>query len=260
MTIDQLGILPNWQSFNEHLNPPLNNNELHLWWLQLNLDDKQKEFTHSLLSDKQLDKYNRRSTPQLKDAYLAGRYYLFTLLSRYSNCKPNDIRLSYNRLNKPFLTTTKDASQDTQIKFNFTDTTIRNKTYALYAFCRDKEVGVDLEARSRSNNLRRIAQRRFTEQELRYVTDGNGQINPQRSLAIWTRKEAFGKAVGVGINFPMNQRNLVGEKPHEYNFTDNERDWRLLQIQPNSTLIGSVVHESHQKLSIKAFSSLNQEP
>ena len=76
-------------------------------------------------------------------------------------------------------------------------------------------------------------------------------------MAIWTRKEAYGKAIGKGINFQMNQRNLVNEdfkkSPFHYNFNDGEEDWRLLQIQPDPRFIATVVHQSHQELLIKAF-------
>jgi len=75
-------------------------------------------------------------------------------------------------------------------------------------------------------------------------------------LAIWTRKEAYGKATGAGVNFQMNQRNLQGQSGFEFNFNDEKQDWRLHQIQPNRDFIACVVHESHQPLPIKAFTRL----
>ena len=261
MTV-QLGTPLNWHYIEKHQALQLGSSELQLWWLPLTINEQQKQLTLGLLNEKQRNKYKRRSSPELKDAYLAGRYYLLTLLAAYSNCKPNEIKLTYSRLNKPllvtpYLETPTNKDFDGKIHFNFTDTNINNENYALFAFCREHQVGVDLESCSRSSEFERIARRRFTPTELEYATNNKGQLDSQRCLAIWTRKEAYGKAVGVGINFQMNKRNLVSNgmnsTPFNYDFNDGENDWRLLQIQPDPRFIASVVHQSHQDLEIIAF-------
>ena len=260
---NQLGMSLNWQTVDNLHDLSINDDELHLWWLPLSISEAQEKETHALLSQRQLDKYNRRSTPQLKHAYLAGRYYLFTLLAAYQNCKPSDLILSYGRLNKPHLNTRDPNGNPTSLQFNFTDTSINEQSFALYAFCRNKAVGVDLESTSRKGDVTRIAKRRFTDIELAYVTSKNGEVNPEKALAIWTRKEAYGKATGVGINFQMNQRNLIADSDitqNEYNFNDGLTDWRLLQIEPEPQFIASVVHETYAPLTIKAFKSMLSKP
>ena len=244
-----LGTTLDWQStIEEPLT--LNESELHIWWLPLSISSDKKDYTLTLLSERQLEKYHRRSTPELQESYLAGRYFLITLLAKYSNCKPTDISLDYNRLNKPSL-------KHSPIEFNFTDTSIEGVNIGLLAFCLNQQVGVDLEACSRVSEYEQIARRRFSKTELDYVQNENGSFDRERCLAIWTRKEAYGKAIGKGINFQMNQRNLVNEdfinSPFHYNFNDGQEDWRLLQIQPETRFIGTVVHQSHQELLIKAF-------
>ena len=254
--INQLGIIPTWQKQHQLSELCLKKDELHLWWLPLHLEDEQKEFTYSLLNQRQLDKYHRRAHPQLQSAYLAGRYYLLTLLGAYKKCKPAEIKLNYSRLNKPSLDMGSPVREAEAIEFNFTDTTANNQSYGLFAFCLNNSVGVDIEAMSRTSNFSKIANRRFTEQELAYVKEASGELNPQKCLAIWTRKEAYGKATGKGINFQMNERNLISAEDHEYHFNDEQKDWRLLQIQPEKDFIACVVHETHQPLSIKAFKLL----
>ena len=258
----QLGTILNWHCIEEQQTLKLNHSELQLWWLPLTINAQQKQLTLSLLSERQRDKYQRRASTELKDAYLAGRYYLLTLLAAYSNCKPNEVKLTYSRLNKPSLETSclgtpLNTDANDKIHFNFTDTNIGNKSYALFAFCREHHVGVDLESYSRSSEFEKIARRRFTQTELNYVSNSQGQLDQQRCLAVWTRKEAYGKAVGIGINFQMNERNLVSDNfdhsPFSYNFNDGDNDWRLLQIQPDPKFIASVVHQSHQELKIIAF-------
>jgi phosphopantetheinyl transferase len=158
-------------------------------------------------------------------------------------------------LNKPSL-----SFHDNDIEFNFTDTQAEDKAYGLFAFCQGHEVGVDIEWAGRQKDFSAIAARRFSQAEIELVTSPSGEIDAVRFLSIWTRKEAFGKAKGVGINFKMNQLNLVDDEANEHNFFCHEqRDWRLHQIRFEG-LIASLVHSGHHNLSIKAFSSLNHAP
>jgi len=258
----QLGTALNWSYIDSHQTLQLHSSELQLWWLPLTINEQQEQLALTLLNERQRNKYQRRTNKNLKDAYLASRYYLLTLLAAYSNCKRDEVKLVYSRLNKPSLETpclekTRNKGINDDIHFNFTDTNIGNKSFGLFAFCRTHQVGVDIESCSRLSQFEKIAHKRFTQTELNYATNNEGQLDPQRCLAIWTRKEAYGKAVGTGINFQMNERNLVSDNfaqsPFNYDFNDGKNDWRLLQIQPNSQFIASVVHQSHQDLEIVAF-------
>ncbi len=249
--IEILGFKPNWLAGKLSQVPTLQADQIHVWWLPLSLQESQVSEALKMLSDIQLDKYARRSTPDRKQAYLAGRYYLLTLLGLYTNTSPTEVLLSYSRLNKPYLS---DDSLDVQ--FNFTDTRYDGLTHGAFVFSRAREVGIDIEARSRRSNFAAIAEHRFTAAEREFVTE-HTQVNPEKCLAIWTRKEAFGKATGKGINFKMNEQDLSSGQQHELDFFDTENNaWRLLQLEFGENLIASVVHQGHQKLEMKAFHSL----
>jgi len=249
--IERLGIQPKWQSAELQRVPSLLKHQLHLWWLPLELTEKQKAHALKLLSELQREKYERRRSDALKEAYLAGRYLLLNLLGAYTNTAPNELELSYTRLSKPFLS---NPSQNLQ--FNFTDTTVNDRSVGVFAFALSHDLGVDIEAKQRRSNFIEIAKRRFTHRELEYVYD-DGKLNSEKFLAIWTRKEAFGKATGQGINFKMNTCDLASDNRHELKFFDDDRcPWRLLQIELGDDFIASVVHAGHQILSITAFNYL----
>ena len=247
--IEDFGKTPEWQTANIGEINKLESNDLHIWWLPLRLNPSQKIVATSLLSDVQHDKYMRRRTSELKNAYLAGRYYLLHLLGAYTHCRPDEVKLSYSRLNKPSL-----SHNNTNIEFNFTDTTVNGVAQGLFAFSKNRQVGVDLEALTRRGNFPAITRKKFTQNEIDFVTHSNTkEINPERFLAIWTRKEAFGKATGVGINFKMNERDLASDEP-ELNFVDqDDQPWRLLQFKLGNELIASVVHSEHKTLSLHAY-------
>ncbi len=248
---EKLGQQVNWNDASLKAFPELNDDELHLWWLPLQLTEPQSKLALNILSDIQRDKYHRRTSPELKQTYLAGRYYLLNLLAAYNKQAPNEVLLSYSRLNKPSLS---DKSHG--LEFNFTDT----QGYGVFVFSKFRHVGVDIENRFREINFKAIADRRFTVQELEFVYQ-NGELNHERCLSIWTRKEAYGKATGMGINFQMNQQNLFsgdsdGKSRYEYDFQDRDgTDWRCLQLEFGDHFIASVVHQEHLRLRLRAYKS-----
>ena len=268
--IEQIGVSFDWQSVNAKTFPSLSDNELHLWWLPLTLNQQESERALTLLSDIQRDKYHRRMTPELKQSYLAGRYYLLTLLGLYTNCDPEDVELSYSRLNKPYL-----SHKETHLQFNFTDTVYENDYFGLFGFTRAGAVGVDIESRYRDMDLTKLIARRFTASERDYIIENDGHINQARGLSVWTRKEAYGKATGQGINFKMNQQNLVDSlniadplktvDPLEaqkaptggFNFIDkNSEKWRCLPMHLDDHFVATCVYAGDKPLRVSAFNSL----
>ena len=258
---EQLGFSVNWQPESLAKHPTLHNNELHLWWLPLKLNRSQQTVAHGLLNDIQRDKYHRRKSEDLKQAYLAGRYYLLNLLSKYTQTLPNEVLLSYSELHKPYLNNKKDDNNNEyDLQFNFTDTCIDGDFYGVFAFCKQRQVGVDIEWLGRNANFSAIAASRYSDQEQAYVAANNNTLNRHRCLAIWTRKEAFGKALGKGINFKMNALNLASPGEFEMNFSSHEKSWRLEQIQLAEDTISCVAYQGHQPLNIRAFKSANHLP
>lgn len=252
---EQLGIQIDWKQSSLANFPRLKEGELHLWWLPLVLTDEQAEQALSLLSDIQRDKYHRRRTPELKHAYLAGRYYLLSLLGAYSHCSAEDVELSYSRLNKPYL-----SKQGNELEFNFTDTINRQDYYGLFGFSRAHTLGVDIENRSRPIDLRKLIEQRYTTLERHFVMP-EGDINQARGLSIWTRKEAYGKATGQGINFKMNLQNLVMNSGDDgntaFNFEDiDHRPWRCVPLNLSTEFVASCVYSGHKELSISGFNQL----
>lgn len=256
MMIEKLGIQLEWQSASHRDFPVLQATDVHLWWLELSLNKQQSEHALGLLSDIQRDKYHRRMTPELQQAYLAGRYYLLTLLGLYSGRAPEEIELSYSRLNKPYL-----SDRDTQLEFNFTDTQDNGNYFGLFGFNRSGAIGVDIESRNRNFDLNKIVAKKFTDSEKAFIDVDNNKTKHARSLSIWTRKEAYGKAIGQGINFKMNQQNLVSDNTsnaHDvFNFTDvKKQNWRCLPLTLGEDFIATCVHAGHSPLTLSAFNSL----
>lgn len=227
------------------------------------LSDSQRLNAVELLSDIQWDRFERRTAGTSKEAYLAGRYYLLSLLGQFSNQAASDVTLSYNRLNKPSL-----QPNPVGLEFNFTDTTFAHKDHmvsvGLFAFTLHAQVGVDIEAEHRQAAAEQIAARRFSTTELAFYSSAQADCETDsqqaRFLQVWTRKEAFGKACGLGINFKMNELNLINyttaqspEPIHQHSFTHREQAWSLQQFFAPRNEIACVTHAGAQPMPISAF-------
>ena len=76
-------------------------------------------------------------------------------------------------------------------------------------------------------------------------------------MALWTRKEAYGKATGLGVNYKMNQLDLAGSagQSHRLSFhgLQNQTPYQLLQFEIGPSLIASTVYQGIEQFKIKAF-------
>jgi 4'-phosphopantetheinyl transferase len=256
MTADRkaltLGQHLDWQSLTLDRAPDLPSDEVHIWTMPLHiLSEDQIEQAEGILSDQQWDRYTRRPTTALRTTYLAGRYFLLNLLAAYTSQKPYDIQLSYSSLNKPFL-----EPNPSDLSFNFTDTLLEDRSIGLFAFCRSRNVGVDIESLHRRSNFALIAERKFSVREKSLVTTDEGKIDEHKFLATWTRKEAYGKATGLGVNYKMSALEVASPGLHTHTFTGlgehNTAHW-LEQFYVGNDHIACATYSGKQKLTLKAY-------
>ena len=133
--------------------------------------------------------------------YLGGRAGLRILLSAYTGIANADLEFGYGSRGKPSLLNTVAVGR---LAFNYT----LSSGYALYAFAWNRQLGVDIEVFPRSIAVNRLAKRILTKSEQTAWNTVHKQQQNQAMLACWTRKEAYGKLLGVGIRYTMNQVDL----------------------------------------------------
>lgn len=73
----------------------------------------------------------------------------------------------------------------------------------------DGEVGVDVERVARVGDWRAIATRYFSKAELRAIEAEPQERRPSRFIEIWTLKEAFAKALGLGLSQPLDSSTFL---------------------------------------------------
>ena len=158
---------------------------------------------------------------------------------RYLNLAPQDVRFSYTEYGKPHLPFDLAPSD---ITFNLT----HSHELAMLAVTRARQIGVDLEYVRPDLESESIAERFFARAE---VTTLLSQPPPQRTEAFfhcWTRKEAFIKAVGEGLSYPLDQFTdaFTPESPPallEIRGSAKEaRRWALFDLAPGEGYAGAL--------------------
>lgn len=172
--------------------------------------------------------------------YLATRKILRTLLGERLNIFPSLVRFKIGMYGKPELD---DISCDESLHFNLS----HSGGVAAFAFSRKYRVGIDIERIRKIPDADEIASLVFSSRE--YETYLTLPLE-QRELAFlncWTRKEAFIKANGAGLNYKLSSFDvsLAPDEPPSIldirNPLDAQRSWRLINLSPTSSHLASLV-------------------
>lgn len=116
-----------------------------------------------------------------------------SLLSHLLQRSISDGDFLKNSHGKPFL-------KDHSLYFNISHT----KNYALLAVSKDTPVGIDIESIRTDIDSAKLSKRFFCDMEKKWVGD-----NHEKFCVLWTRKEAFIKAVGRGLSMGLNNIDVL---------------------------------------------------
>ncbi|MBM3814391.1 MAG: 4'-phosphopantetheinyl transferase superfamily protein [Acidimicrobiia bacterium] len=177
-----------------HLHAPPCDRFIHLWPVWLDTTTSGIQQCRTLLPPAELLDGDRR-TGQVARDFLTARAALRILIARYTGIQPQSIRYRIGSHGKPRL------DHDTaNLSFNVS----HSGGLAVFAFARGCELGVDIEKIRPIEDLDNIARRFFCTREFESIRRTSGQERVDSFFRCWTRKEAFIKADGRGLSFPLN--------------------------------------------------------
>ncbi|MBD2103124.1 4'-phosphopantetheinyl transferase superfamily protein [Leptolyngbya sp. FACHB-261] len=186
----------------------LSASEVHVWCASLEQSASQIQRFKQTLSVDELKRAERFHFEQHRQHFIAGRGLLRTILSRYLALEPGQLQFTYGPRGKPALT-----AHSEEIQFNLSHA----QGLALYAITRQRELGIDLEGARPIAQVVQLAQRFFSPQEYAVIQSLPGEQQQAAFLRGWTCKEAYLKAIGDGLAFPLDQVevNLWPQEPAE---------------------------------------------
>jgi 4'-phosphopantetheinyl transferase len=170
----------------------LTNNQVHIWRAKLDLSANEIVRLETLLSEDEKLRANRFRFPQHRRRFIAARAILREILANYLQINSYALRFEYSDRGKPKLAKSMEASS---WQFNVS----HSQELALYGFTCHKRIGVDVEYLRPMDDAAKIAERFFSAQESQLIANLTGEQQKQVFFQLWTAKEAYLKAIGVGL-------------------------------------------------------------
>lgn len=217
-------------------------NEIHLWQICLNQDFSIVKKMFDWLSPDEQERADKYRFKKDRERFIVTRGAVREILSGYLEIAPDRVGFTYNGFGKPFL---KNETSGDSIFFNVS----ASREIALCAVARGSEIGVDIEfVRDEPASLE-IVERFFSASEAENIAALCGQRQTSAFFHCWTRKEAFIKAVGVGLTYPLKNFSVpVGEeKTSHFSIADpfqKTRRWSLTTVYPSPEYVAALAVES----------------
>lgn len=215
---------------------------VHIWRVRLNVSVENLQLLELWLSTDERQRAEKFYFQRDRNRFIAARGILRSLLSRYLEFEPSQLRFEYSSYGKPSLSREIDGSS---LFFNVS----HSHELALLAFTRVGEIGVDVEFMRPypDTEYMQLAQRFFSEHERRQLLSLPKAMLPWAFYCCWTRKEAYIKARGLGLQLPLEQFDVsvYPEKPAIFLGSREEgqniNDWDLYNLLPGPEYAGACV-------------------
>ncbi|MEN3792827.1 4'-phosphopantetheinyl transferase superfamily protein [Fulvimarina sp. MAC3] len=154
-----------------------------------------------LLDQGERERHDRFRVKGAREEFLVGRALLRTSLSRLRpDIAPSAWRFAPNIYGRPAIDWPATAASPSKLFFNLSHT----RGLVALATGTTEQIGVDVEAIARGAPDHDVARRFFTSEEADWIAAGSDESErTERFFALWTLKEAYIKARGMGLSLPL---------------------------------------------------------
>lgn len=204
----------------------LDDDEVHVW---IAVDTGKCPVGDEILSSEEKERLGRFRFERDRRQFALAHTFLRRVLSKYAQIRPEEWRFVADAGGKPEIV----LEQCAGLFFNLSHT----DGLAACAIARVPEVGVDVERISDCNL--NIAEK-FASDEREYLRE-----HPDAFFEIWTHKEAFIKALGIGLSRPLDSFSVV----HSGRICEPSDEWKFFQLDVDTAFAGAVaIHSKDAKL------------
>jgi 4'-phosphopantetheinyl transferase len=222
--------------------PPLPCDEVHVWQSALDHDPATVQRLEGLLDFDERGRAGRFYFRKDRERYIVGRGLLRMLLGQYLRVGPDAVRLWYTAHGKPVLVS---EIGESDLTFNVA----HSDSLILYAVARGREVGVDLERLRPGVECRELAEWFFSPREAAELAAVPPEQQERAFFAGWTRKEAYIKALGLGMAVPLDRFAVSLAPDRAAALLAAEHDpaqlgrWELCELTPAPGYLGALAVE-----------------
>jgi len=219
---------------------PLCSEDVHIWCANLSRHSKSLWKLKGVLNDEEITKASRFVFDKDRERYIVKHGLLRKIIGEYyliNNAE--NIKFQRNAFGKPYLNC--DGKQES-LYFNAT----ASKDYALYAFSRIYEIGIDIEFMRNIDETDEIFANNFSKSEniiFKKLEKGERQ---KAFFYCWTIKEAFVKAIGKGLYFPLQNFDITFKEGERAKIVGIEGDkkkgeeWTISKLFPVEGYVGAI--------------------
>lgn len=181
---------------------------VHVWGAVLSLADSQVAALARLLTDDEQARAAGFHFARHRCRFIVARGVLRLLLGQYLGMPPQHVRFIYGPQGKPALAP-QCGGDLWRFNLSYSD------DLALYAFTRQRQLGIDVEKiQPAFAATGGIAERFFAPREVAALRSLPVTQQTAAFFACWSRKEAYIKARGLGLSLPLDSFE-VSLRPHE---------------------------------------------
>jgi 4'-phosphopantetheinyl transferase len=202
--------------------------EIHVWSIPIDVSSDTMLGLLALLSPSEQERAQRYVIESVQRRFVAARAALRLLVGRYLDLPASLVQFTYGPSGKPHLIGPFGA----RLHFNLS----HSRGLAVYAFCAEEELGIDLEWLHEIKTPELIVQRMFCPEEAAEWFSLPDERRRRGFFDCWTRKEAFVKALGRGLEVPLDTFRVAfrpGDRPAVGWRTDrHHEDWSMFDVSP----------------------------
>lgn len=224
--------------------PPLEEETIHVWRIWLAEQEQRIRSFRELLTDSERQQADRFLFDEHRERFTVGRAQMRRILGDYIDVAPEDVDFQYTNLGKPYFAA---GVSNPHLAFNFTN----SNDWALLAVNYRTELGIDIERIREMTNMEGLARRFFAQPEIDAIVREPIELRRQEYFfRCWTRKEAFLKAIGTGLTFPLGDVcvSVVDGEPVRIQWIkdreDEARRWELAHLLPWEGYVGALARQS----------------
>ena len=196
--------------------------EVTVWRVRLDPGDREAQM-RTVLSPDESERLRRLDRSDVGRRWLVSRAALRELLATELEIDPAEVRLKLGEHGRPGLDA---SSHSSDLDFNLS----HSGELALIGVTRGLRIGVDVERLRPGRDPLRVAGRYFSPAEVAAVKAFPAGERPEAFLRYWTAKEALAKGLGLGLQAPWGELELVRRPGGSMAPVRLTEEWQLLEI------------------------------
>lgn len=195
---------------------------LHIWHANIGPQQPSADSLEKILSQDERGRAARFHFDIHRVRYIYAHACLRLIVGSYLQVAPETICFRLGPFGKPHLAADNSqlvACDGKLLEFNIS----HSADLAVLGFSLGETVGIDTEFINRQLNIHEISRTVFTVSELAYV-HSVASVEFERFFDLWSRKEAYAKALGMGLQIPFKELE-IGQQPIV-------NGWRIHSFEP----------------------------